>query len=140
MEDETIDHLMAAEQNRELTRALLAPTGQRLRPRRGEWTGVIAFYSAVHYVNAFLWEARRFAPKSHQERRGAFNREATLQPLLDNYRVLQAFSFDARYLVPFSASESEVRDLVDIDLRAVEGAILLALGLALPTWQLPEPT
>lgn len=139
MEDETVDHLWTAEQNRDLARALLGPDARSLRPRRREWTGIVAFYSAVHYANAYLWEARRVAPTNHQERREAFSREAVLRPVRGSYRVLQEFAFDARYVVPFAASDAEVRDLTDVNLRAVEAAVLRALGLAVPTWQLPGP-
>ena len=55
-----------------------------------------------------------------------------------SYRLLRAFAFAARYEAPFTAADVDVRELIDIDLRAVEAAVHQALGLAVPTWQLPE--
>ena len=139
VEDETFDHLYIAEQNRELALVLLGPDAERVRPRRADWAGIVAFYSAVHYVNAYLWEARRFAPDNHRERNDAIGAEAALQPIREGYRLLRMFAFEARYAAPFLATEADARELLEYDLRAVEAGVLRALGLAVPNWQLPAP-
>ena len=90
-EDETVDHLFVAEQNRDLALVLLGPDADRVRPRRVEWVGIVAFYAAVHHVNAYLWETRRFAPASHSDRSQAVVAESALRPIRDNYRVLRVF-------------------------------------------------
>ena len=138
MNDETIDHLRIVDSNRELALALLHPGAGDIRPRRWEWTGVVAFYSAVHYVNAYLWERRQVAPSSHADRRRLFYSDSFLVPVGRHYQLLQAYGYQARYEVDFVASEAEARGIVGIDLRAVEAAVLRALGLAVPTWQLPS--
>ena len=134
----TLEHLLAAEENRELCLSLLDGAASRVRPRRWEWTGVVAFYSAVHYVNAYLWEARRFSPNNHQERSDAFHVEAALRQARSGYWYLRDFAYEVRYRPRVSATEAIARDLVDIDLRAVEAAVLRALGLGIPDWQLPD--
>ena len=138
VEDETFDHLYMAEQNRDLALVLFAPEAERIRPRRADWAGVVAFYSSVHFVNAYLWEARRFVPQNHGDRNLAVGAEPALQPMRASYRLLRTFAFLARYGVPFAANEADVRNLVDIDLRAVEAGALRALGLPVPSWHLPE--
>ena len=40
---------------------------------------MVAFYSAVHYVNAYLWATRHLAPNNHQERSDAFHVEADVR-------------------------------------------------------------
>ena len=139
VEDETADHLYIAEQNRNLALVLLGPAAERVRPHRADWAGIVAFYSAVHYVNAFLWEVRRSAPTDHRERNEAIRAEAALQPIRDGYRLLRMFAFEAKYAAPFAATEVETRELLEYDLRAVEAGVLRALGLTVPTWQLPAP-
>ena len=138
MEAATIAHLLAAEENREHCLSLLDRAAAGVRPRRWEWTGVVAFYSAVHYVNAYLWEARRFSPRSHQERSDAFHVEAALRQARSGYWYLRDFSYEVRYQPRVSATEVIARDLVDIDLRVVEAAVRRGLGLAIPEWRLLE--
>lgn len=36
-------------------------------PAWAEWAIIASFYSAVHYVNANLWENYEFEPRSHEE-------------------------------------------------------------------------
>jgi len=137
LEPATIEHLLAAEENRELALSLLDRAASSVRPRRWEWTGVVAFYAAVHYVNAYLWEVRRFAPTSHQARSDAFHVEADLRPARSGYWYLRDFAYEARYRPSVLATEAIARDLVDIDLRTVETAVRRSLGLDIPAWQLP---
>ena len=139
MNDETIDHLRIAEANRDLALTLLHPSAGSVRPRRWEWVGVVAFYAAVHYVSAYLWERRQFAPSSHAERGRLFLSDSILYPLRRRYRVLQVYGYEARYEVDFAATEANARELIDNDLRAVEAAVLRALGMSVSTWQLPDP-
>ncbi len=53
MEQKTADCLWTAERNSDLATELLA-THMQTPPF--DWAVVIAFYAAVHYVNAYLWE------------------------------------------------------------------------------------
>ena len=139
MNDETVDHLRIAEANRVLALALLHPAATSVHPRRWEWTGVVALYAAVHYVNAYLWERRQFAPGSHVERRRFFRSDTVLYPIRERYEFLEGYAYEARYDVRFEATEADARDLVGIDLRSVEAAVSRALGLSVPTWRLPDP-
>ena len=50
---ETIQHLETAARNRDLARALIGyGPGMELHSPPFEWVAVVAFYAAVHYVNA----------------------------------------------------------------------------------------
>lgn len=138
MNDETVDHLRIAEANRVLALGLLHHAAANVLPRRWEWVGVVAFYAAVHYVNAYLWESRQFAPGSHVERRRYFRSDTVLHSIRERYQFLEGYAYEARYDVRFEPTEADARDLVGIDLRAVEAAVLQALGLSVPPWQLPD--
>jgi hypothetical protein len=137
--DETIDHLRAAEGNRQFALSLLAPMATQIPARCWEWVGVAAFYSAVHYVNAYLWEHHGVAPSNHSERRRWLAADRTMARVTDQYDLLQVYGFEARYEPTFAASEHMAKDAVDIDLRAIEAAVLRALGLDVPGWRLPGP-
>lgn len=96
---------------------------------------MIAFYAAVHYVNAYLWEARQFVPASHPERSRAVHAEAALRPARDSYGLLRDYGYEARYTATFTATDADARELVQFDLRRVEDAVLRAVGLPVPLWE-----
>lgn len=95
---------------------------------------VIAFYSAVHYVNAYLWERYRFTPSSHGERSGGVRNDRAIRACRPNYGRLRDAGYYARYDERFALSEQDARELVETDLRRVEATVLLALGESVPTW------
>ena len=95
---------------------------------------MIAFYAAVHYVNAYLWESRRFAPTNHYQRRAEILADPSLLGCGLSYRALQDNGFYARYAETFSLSEQAACGLVEVDLRLVEATVLQALGQPVPVW------
>jgi hypothetical protein len=64
-----------------------------------DWSMSVAFYTALHYVQAFLLTHTPFAPVLHTERDNAIN-STQLKAIYNEYRELKTFSRDARYDVP----------------------------------------
>ena len=134
MESKTETHLAAARRNRDLARALIDPSLANLRPAPWEWVAVIAFYAAVHFVNAYLWETVRHEPSSHPDRLARVRRERPIRQCRRRYADLQTLGHRARYEAAFALSEQEARNLVRDNLRYIETTIMAGLGLPEPTW------
>jgi hypothetical protein len=88
------------------------------------WATIAAFYAAVRYVNAFLFERLDFIPSSHQEREAAIRMFAELRGVLDDYIGLHDAAGPARYSPRFTMAEDQVRTLVDEFLARVRQAVL----------------
>lgn len=95
---------------------------------------MILFYSAVHYVNAYLWERYHLTPRNHAERTYGVQRDPAISVCDRNYDTLKAVGFHARYDERYSLSEEDAGTLLDVDLRAVEAMVLKALGQPVPAW------
>ena len=134
MEPKTEAHLAAARRNRDLARALIDPSHANLRPASWEWVAVIAFYAAVHFVNAYLWETARREPSSHPDRLARVRRDRLIRPCRRRYADLQTLGHRARYEADFALSEQEARGLVHDNLHYVEATVMAALGLPTLTW------
>ena len=81
MEPRTEAHLATAQHNHDFARALLEPAVARVFSSPPlEWAVVVAFYAAVHYVNAYLWERQRYEPRPHDDRENAVTRAVGLRP------------------------------------------------------------
>ncbi len=127
MEERTRRHLARARRNRDVADALIGPRARSIiDPPPREWAVVAAFYSAVHYVNAYLWEKRRQEPSNHDHRRRLVAQESDLRRMSQSYGRLRALAFLARYADLFSPAESEIHGAVQTDLRAVERALNVA--------------
>ena len=120
--------------NRDLARTLLDPALAGLQPAPWEWVAVIAFYAAVHAVNAYLWETRRFAPRSHGERSTEVRFNLPISACRTSYQNLSHAGYYARYDEEFSLTEQEARELLDVDFRHVEVTVMQALGQPVPAW------
>jgi hypothetical protein len=120
-------HLQTAERNRGIASTHLAATPQTL-PK--EWSAVIAFYAAVHYVNAYLWEIRRYAPPDHDSRNRLVDGDVGLRQCRFEYRRLLDAGFRARYVPNFRLAEQDARNLIDTDLELVRQTVRGALGLS----------
>ena len=66
MQQKTRDHLATAERNRIVAGLVIGESD--VQQVSNEWAVVVAFYAAVHLVNAFLWERQSFEPLNHEER------------------------------------------------------------------------
>lgn len=134
MDQKTLDHLRVAERNRNLARALLSAEQPGLQPAPWEWVAVILFYSAVHYVNAYLWEQYHHEPLNHGERSRAVNRDPALIACRRRYDDLRDAGYRARYDEQFYLREQDARLLLDVRLRQVEATVMQALGQPVPVW------
>lgn len=67
-----------------------------LKPTRHTfWTVIVAFYMAVHVVDALLSEKNKF-PRNHKHRWRLMN--IHLKNLKDDYKILDNLAWDARYV------------------------------------------
>jgi hypothetical protein len=124
VDERTRHHLLTAVENREFARSLLQsvdPSAVALR-----WCDIAAFYAAVHYVNGYLWERRRFEPSNHDERVAFVSSVEDLRPILNRYIPLMSAGFDARYQPRYRTNPSRVRTRLN-DLEAIRVAVLNAL-------------
>lgn len=131
MRTRTEEHLATAKRNHDLARTLLFSTD--IQPPPLEWAVVIAFYAAVHYVNAYLWEKMQYAPRNHGERVNAVRTWTDLKVVSASYLLLQDYAYFSRYQPNFHVSKSEATDLIQNDLPAIQIAVMRAL---IPTTRL----
>ena len=129
MERQTDRHIQTAERNRVIASAHLDTQAHSVHPPAYEWAVVIAFYAAVHYVNGYLWEVRRYEPPDHESRNLLVKGDPVLRACHEEYRRLLDAGFRARYVAGFRMLEQGARDLVEIDFEEVRGVVRESLGL-----------
>lgn len=94
-----------------------------------EWTVVIAFYAAVHFVNAHEWERTRTEPRDHQHRKNYVRTHPVLKSHYREYQRLSDHAWSARYARGFQLSPSEIQADPD-DLFTIATMICADLGTA----------
>lgn len=129
MEHLTNRHIQTAERNRAVALAHLETQAHSVQPPAYEWVAVIAFYAAVHYVNAYLWEFRRYAPSDHDSRGLLVTGDPVLRPCRYAYQQLLDAGFRARYVPGFRVLEQEARELVEAHLGEVRRVVSQGLAL-----------
>ena len=108
------NHLVAARANETLAMAMIETH------QAHAWAIVLAFYAALHWVDALLASAS-IHPESHS-RRNLFVARTQLRTVIEPYQALRDFSQDARYeLVPFS--ESKARALIAGELADIKSHV-----------------
>lgn len=132
MESQTVAHLRVAESNRDLADSLAR---QAIVPPVHGWIAVIAFYGAVHYVNAYLWELERYGPLSHGERPARVRSTASLRRATFAYRRLSQVAYDMRH-DPYAVVSPAIADEALRNLGVVERVLRAALPPEAP----PVPT
>ncbi len=131
MEPRTRQHLDTARRNRVIARVLVTPTVfDSIQPPPFEWAAVVAFYAAVHYVNAYLWEKLRVDPGSHDNRSRAVATHAALRRTAAAYSRLSDMAYRARYVPGFRMSRTDARELLDGNLESVRRAVHAALNIS----------
>jgi uncharacterized protein (UPF0332 family) len=131
MQQATRQHLDRAARNQAVAEALAdAPTSLGLRPPPFDWAVVAAFYAAVHYVNAYLWERYGVEPRTHAERARVVATDPNLKQIFVYYDHLSDLGFHARYTRTFRVSRADVQHALHTDLERVARAILTLLGVA----------
>ncbi len=85
-----------------------------------EWVVVGAFYSAVHYVHAYVAKTNpSLVPNNHKTRKSLVNMIQALKPISKSYNRLSDKAFEARYtMVSFNLRFSQ--RLIDEDLTHIE--------------------
>jgi hypothetical protein len=134
VDPKTVRHLLIAERNRNLALALLDPARGGLRPTPWEWITVMAFYAAVHAVNAYLWESRRFVPSSHGDRSREAQFSLPISQCRASYQLVNRAGYRERYDDRFSLTEQGSRTLLNVHFRQVEATVMQALGQPAPVW------
>jgi hypothetical protein len=122
-------HLQTAERNRGLALAHLHAQPVTTLTLPHVWQTVVAFYAAVHYVNAYLWEIRRYTPPDHRSRNLLVDGDPMLRPCSGEYGRLLDAGYRARYVPNFRLAEQEAHDLIEVDLELVRQTVRGALGL-----------
>jgi hypothetical protein len=108
------EHLVGAASNRALAQVLL----EQADP---SWAAVLAFYCALHLVNAYLTRMG-ISAHSHRTRNTYIARMTDLIPIYENYRRLEWQSRWVRYDLG-KLSSVEVSRLMADDLAKIESTI-----------------
>lgn len=117
MESKTSQFLLTAQRNRVFAESALAHPEPMVALR--EWAAVGAFYSVVHYVNAYLYEQQRFEPANHAQRYAALMRTTELRIFRRSYQRLNDTGYRVRYDVMHPVSNTWLRELVEVHLRRI---------------------
>ena len=132
MKPETPGQVETAGRNRDIARALLAGTWHTgLQASPFGWVAVVAFYSAVHYVNAYIWEIEGTI-LYHPPRRAYITAHPPLSGFLQGYLQLEAHARDARYTPGYVLGQQDAQVLVDTNLMRIEAIVCNALGVTPP--------
>lgn len=94
----------------------------------------MAFYAAVHCVNAYLWESQRYEPGNHGDRSRGVRSDPQLRPCRASYDLLRDRAYHARYTETFTLPEQDARHLIGVAFRRVEATVMVALGQPIPIW------
>jgi hypothetical protein len=115
------DHLLQGNYNKDLAHKLIA-SGCAISPLPLEWAAVVAFYSAVHYVNAAL-RKKKITVHNHTERANWIARLTELRPAGAPYQSLYTLGWNARYVAGFKISPGDIRHALNVDLAEVEAIV-----------------
>lgn len=97
------EHVKKAQGN-ETFAASIAPNTQT----EIDWTLVVLFYAAVHYVEAYLYKQWGQHVRSHTTRDKYFGKEASLKKIFAPYSHLKFYGYNARYEVStFTAVDTQ---------------------------------
>ena len=126
MQQKTRDHLATAERNRIVAGFLIGEPD--VQPVSNEWAVVVAFYAAVHLVNAILWERQSLEPLNHEERSRFVFRIADVRPIAQVYQRLSINACHARYTPEYRINSQRARQLASMDLSLIESTTVTALN------------
>ena len=119
--ERTLSHLAKARANR--TYAVEILNDEDSTQAALNWAGVAAFYAAVHYVNAYLWETARLEPVNHLDRQNIISNWPVLAPLSQAFRTLFTYSIDIRYSPQFQIRRADLRRMIERDLVRIAQAV-----------------
>jgi hypothetical protein len=76
------------------------------------WKLVVLFYTALHYVEAYLADALGQHGRSHTTRDNYVARETNLRPIKNEYGHLKFYGYNARY-EPDQFTQNDVQDALN---------------------------
>jgi hypothetical protein len=106
------EHIQKAEGNEAFAISIEQDNQTRI-----DWTLVILFYAAVHYVEAYLAKHLGMHLRSHTTRDTYVGRESNLKKIFSPYQHLKFYGYNARYeLYGFTVKDTQaaVKDLAAI--------------------------
>lgn len=120
-EARTLSHLAKARANRAYAVEVL--NDEESTQAALNWAGVAAFYAAVHYINAYLWEIARLEPAHHLDRETLIGNWPILSPASQPFRRLFTYSIDIRYAPQFQITRDDLRRMIGRDLARIAHTI-----------------
>lgn len=113
------DHIKLANRNDAALKLLMAS------PSHPEWVVTIAFYKAVHIVEAVFDHTKGWHSTSHDQRLNSLKSLTVFKPIFKPFRSLYGLSRIARYLVDSSGrgygSFADAMPDSDVDAKVVQG-------------------
>ena len=130
LDSRTLSPLATADRKAQIARLLLQPGALApVQPPPTDWAVVFAFYAAVHYVNAFLWERQRHEPRTHDDREAAVARAVELRSVLHAYQQLRVLAQRVRYTPGYRPARALIQVAVLARQEAVAQTVRSTLGL-----------
>jgi uncharacterized protein (UPF0332 family) len=117
----TSEHLARAKQNLRFAESFDLKTTPYL-----DWVVTAYFYSALHLVDALLWEKDHLSPELHEHRRDYVRGKWYLRAISFEYRSLKDHSEDARYRL-ITMTSVKVKDTIIPLYKTIESHILQQL-------------
>jgi hypothetical protein len=126
MQQRANEYFNTAERNRDLARTLVFA---RLNAPSSDWAAVIAFYAALHFVHAYLYEKEgQRDPTSHHERARSVENVRALQAAEIFYDDLYDISKKVRYNPQYRINSATAQEAID-DMNGVEQVVRRGLGI-----------
>jgi hypothetical protein len=88
------EHLEKAQGNETFAASITHENQTRI-----DWTLIVLFYAAVHYVEAYLGVRLGLHARSHTMRDNYVAKDANLRKIYSSYQHLKYFGYNARYEV-----------------------------------------
>jgi len=110
------EHIKKATENEAFAKLLNASSQASIN-----WKLIILFYTALHYVEAYLAKHLRMHLKLHTDRDNWVSKETNLKRIRLEYAHLKYFGFNARYEAD-QFKENDVNEALT-DLAAVEAVL-----------------
>ena len=88
------EHLEKAQGNETFAASITHDTQTRI-----DWTLIVLFYAAVHYVEAYFAATLGIHAKSHITRDSYVAKDSNLKKIFSSYQHLKYFGYNARYEV-----------------------------------------
>jgi hypothetical protein len=120
---QTERHLTAGDRNRQLAEfALRNCADWGFDPPPYDWIVTMAFYAALHYVDAYLTERAGGSPSDHVSRDKTMDQISAFGAIAFSYRQLYRRSMTARYCPIYAFRRSAVEAVLN-DMRYMQAEI-----------------